>query len=157
MAFRLAMRQFASAVHIATTAGLAGQRGVTVSAACSVSDQPATVLVCLNRSHEENGRFAKNGCFALNCLTTGHLELARGFAGEGHLSQEARFERATWDRMETGAPCLVGAAAVFDCEITDMKDVATHTVLFGLVHGVRHDPSSTPLLYHRQAYRMIGA
>ena len=39
--------------------------------------------------------------------------------------------------IATGAPTLKGALAVFDCEIIDTKDLATHRVLFGKVTGLR--------------------
>ncbi|TIW51814.1 MAG: flavin reductase, partial [Mesorhizobium sp.] len=48
-AYRDAMAHFAGQVHVVTTDGPAGRRGATVIAACSVSDTPPTVLVCLNR------------------------------------------------------------------------------------------------------------
>ncbi|MET0598611.1 MAG: flavin reductase, partial [Mesorhizobium sp.] len=45
--YRDAMARFAGAVHVLTTDGPAGKRGTTVIAACSVSDNPPTVLVCI--------------------------------------------------------------------------------------------------------------
>ncbi|MCB1449897.1 MAG: flavin reductase, partial [Nitratireductor sp.] len=77
------MARFAGAVNIVTTAGHSGRRGVTVSAAVSVSDNPPTILVCLNRNRAENAFFAENGVMALNTLCEGHVSLARAFAGEG--------------------------------------------------------------------------
>ena len=50
VAFREAMSRFAGAVHVVTTDGAHGRRGVTVSAACSVSDNPATLLVSVGRA-----------------------------------------------------------------------------------------------------------
>ena len=47
--FREAMSRLGAAVHVVTTAGPAGRAGVTATAVVSVSDQPATLLVCLNR------------------------------------------------------------------------------------------------------------
>ena len=46
-AYRDAMARFAGAVHVVTTDGPAGLRGATVIAACSVSDAPPMVLVCV--------------------------------------------------------------------------------------------------------------
>nr|WP_269530312.1 flavin reductase [Asaia astilbis] len=48
--FRDAMARLASAVTIITTDGENGRHGFTASAVCSVSDDPATLLVCVNRS-----------------------------------------------------------------------------------------------------------
>jgi cob(II)yrinic acid a,c-diamide reductase len=44
---------------------------------------------------------------------------------------------------------------VFDCEIMDVKDLATHRVLFGRVTGLRIGDSLDPLLYFDRGYRQL--
>ena len=86
--YRDAMSRFAGAVHVVSTDGSAGRRGTTVIAACSVSDEPPTVLVCLNRGNEANDLYVKNGVFALNTLAAGQQDLANAFSGlTGHCRQ----------------------------------------------------------------------
>jgi cob(II)yrinic acid a,c-diamide reductase len=150
--YRDAMARFAGAVHVVVTAGKAGRRGATVIAACSVSDNPPTVLVCLNRENPANDVFVENGAFSLNTLSRFHEPLANGFSGLTGLEQEARFELAKWDTIATGQPTLVDAAAVFDCELVDTKEFATHRVLFGHVRGVRQSDNLEPLIYYNRAY-----
>src|SRR5206468_12529153 len=58
--FREAMSQLGAAVHVVTTAGPAGMAGFTATAVCSVSDQPATLLVCLNRRSQVTPILATN-------------------------------------------------------------------------------------------------
>ena len=154
-AYRDAMARFAGAVHVVVTDGAAGHRGVTVIATCSVSDNPPTILVCLNRENAANDAFAQNGVFALNTLTDAQIDIANAFSGLTGLSQEARFGQAQWDTIATGAPTLVGAAAVFDCELVDSKDVATHRILIGRVRGVRTGEDARPLLYYNRAYHAL--
>jgi hypothetical protein len=48
LTYRDAMSRLAGHVHIVTAAHKGVRRGVTITAACSVSDDPATLLVCLN-------------------------------------------------------------------------------------------------------------
>ena len=47
--FRDAMCRLGAAVHVVTTDGPAGKSGFTATAVCSVSDAPATLLMCINR------------------------------------------------------------------------------------------------------------
>jgi cob(II)yrinic acid a,c-diamide reductase len=108
-----------------------------VIAACSVSDTPPMVLVCLNRENEKNEAFTANRRFALNTLAADQQPLAVGFSGLTGLPVEERFALGEWDRIATGAPTLKGALAVFDCELFEAKDMATHRVLFGKVTGLR--------------------
>ena len=154
-AYRDAMAHFAGHVHVVTTDGPAGRRGATVIAACSVSDTPPTILVCLNRQNPKNEPFLKNGNFALNTLSSHQQALAAGFSGQTGLSSDERFALGRWDTMSTGAPTLANALAVFDCELIDTKDLATHRVLFGKVTGLRIGDNLKPLIYHDRAYHVL--
>jgi cob(II)yrinic acid a,c-diamide reductase len=153
--YREAMSRFAGHVHVVTTDGPAGKRGVTIIAACSVSDEPPTILCCLNRMKPENDCFAENGVFALNTLAGGQQVLADAFSGLSGLTQDERFALGTWETVATGAPVLDGALATFDCELVDSKDIATHRVLIGKVTGIRVSDSLTPLIYHHRAYHTL--
>lgn len=153
--YREAMSRFAGAVHIVTTDGPYGRRGATVIAACSVSDDPPTILVCLNRTKPENDCFAQNGVFSLNTLTAAQQPLADAFSGLAGIPQDQRFALGTWETVSTGAPVLVGAEAVFDCHLVEAKDFATHRILFGKVTGLRIGDSPDPLIYHHRAYRTL--
>ena len=57
-----ALRGVASSVSVVTTDGAAGRHGATVSAFCSVSADPPTLLVCLrgqSRIRSEERRVGK--------------------------------------------------------------------------------------------------
>ena len=151
-AYREAMSRFAGAVHVVTTDGKAGRRGVTVSAACSVSDSPATILVCLNRNNPFNKMFEDNGVFVLNTLASFHQPLAVAFSGKEHLSQDDRFALASWETLDSGAPVLSDGLAAFDCRFIDAKDMATHRVLFGEVTAIKTAVNVLPLVYHNRGY-----
>lgn len=153
--YRDAMSHFAGAVHVVTTDGAAGRRGLTVSAAVSVSDNPPTLIVCLNRNRDENRLFAENGCFAVNTLCDDQLELARAFAGEGHLPMEARFALGKWTELETGAPVLLGSRMTVDCVVTDVQAVHTHHVVFGEVVATGPAGQRPALLYLDRQYRTV--
>lgn len=153
--YREAMSRFAGAVHVVTTDGPYGKRGATVIAACSVSDDPPTILVCLNRTKPENDCFAQNGVFALNTLTAAQQPIADAFSGLDKLTQEERFARGEWETVASGAPVLIGAEASFDCHLMEAKDFATHRILFGKVTGIRIGDSLTPLIYHHRTYRVL--
>lgn len=154
-AYRDAMSHFAGHVHVVTTDGPAGRRGTTVIAACSVSDTPPMILVCLNRQNLKNEPFLRNGSFTLNTLSSHHEPLAVGFSGLTGLPVEERFALGRWDTISTGSPTLADALAVFDCELVDTKDLATHRVLFGKVTGLRIGSNLKPLIYHDRGYHVL--
>lgn len=155
--YRDAMSRYAGHVQVVTTRYGDTMRGITATAACSVSDAPPTVLVCVNRINERNEPFFRSGCFALNTLSADQQGVADAFSGLTGLSEPERFETATWEELATGAPCLVGAAAVFDCRVLELKPMSTHMVIFGQVVGLSRGRQSSALLYHgRQYSRLLG-
>src|SRR5215207_8254760 len=89
--FREAMSRHGAAVHVVTTAGPAGRAGVTATAVSSVSDQPPTLLVCLNRRSQMNPVLLENGVLCVNTLRAGSDALADLFAGRPRVPMAVRF------------------------------------------------------------------
>ncbi|WP_181707548.1 flavin reductase family protein [Chthonobacter rhizosphaerae] len=135
-AFRDAIARVPSAVHIITTAGPAGRRGFTATAFASVSDDPATILVCLNLKSSQNEAFRRNAVFAVNMLPPAAQPVADVFAGRGGVVGEARFEHGVWSSLVTGSPILDGAPMALDCDLVDSVEMGTHAVMFGRVVAV---------------------
>ncbi|MFP2874146.1 flavin reductase [Acetobacter tropicalis] len=73
--FREAMSRLSAPVALVTTDGSAGRYGLTMSAICSVSVEPPTMLVCLNRDNRSHEAFLKNGVIGISILEPGHEEL----------------------------------------------------------------------------------
>jgi cob(II)yrinic acid a,c-diamide reductase len=150
--YRNAMAQYAGHVQLITTEHDGVRRGVTITAACSVSDNPPTVLACLNSGNEKNAIFLKSGKFALNSLGLRHRNLSDAFAGFGGLSDDDRFTLAKWSTLATGAPVLDDALVSFDCNIVDVKPMSTHLILLGQVEAIHFGKPGEPLLYFNRNY-----
>lgn len=153
--YRNAMAHYAGHVQLATTEHGGVRRGVTVTAACSVSDDPPIVLVCLNKSNPNNAIFLESKRFALNTLAAQHQPMAEAFAGFDHKNADERFAMAQWDTISTGSPTLTDAMAVFDCNLFDHKIMATHMVLFGKVVGLRVGDLQPSLLFLDRQWRSL--
>jgi flavin reductase len=153
--FREAMSRLGAAVHVITTAGPGGRAGVTATAVCSVSDQPPTLLACLNRRAYTCNVLGQNGVFCVNVLRADAEAIADVFAGRGGLAMEERFGSAAWTQLATGAPVLESAVVSFDCRVVEVKSVATHNVFFGIAEAVRLGPSGPALLYHERGYKQV--
>ena len=79
--FRAAMANLSAGVNIVTTDGPRGRAGITVSAACSVTDEPPTMLVCVHRASRAHDVLAGNERVCVNVLGSGQQDLALRFAG----------------------------------------------------------------------------
>lgn len=155
LAFREGMSHLAAAVNIVTTDGPGGIAGFTASAVCSVTDQPPTLLVCLNRSSSAAKIVEKNRVLCVNTLSTGHEALSRGFGGA--TLQQDRFRSGNWTPGATGSPRLQDALVSFDCEIDAMVENGTHYVLFcRIVELVQGSAEDNALIYFRRRYSEVA-
>lgn len=149
--FRNAMAQLGSAVSVITTDGPAGKYGFTASAVCSVTDQPPTLLVCMNRNSFANLHFKQNGKLCVNVLSSNHRDLSGIFANAA-LRSDQRFIHDNWQVLTTGAPVLGSAVANFDCEINEFHEVGSHTVFYCQVQVVRVGECPRGLVYFNRRY-----
>jgi len=152
--FLEAMSHAANTVNVITTDGAGGRHGLTVSAMTSVSadgGQPA-LLICVHHRGRSAPAILQNGVFCVNVLRDTQSELSDCFAGRRALPDDDRFALARWTTLATGAPCLQGALATFDCRVTASQQVGTHYVIFGAVVDVRVADEGLPLIYARRAY-----
>ena len=151
---RDAMARLGAAVNIITTDGAAGQGGITATAVCSVTDDPPTLLVCLNRTSPRSATFLKNGVLCVNTLAAGQQGVSDAFSAPSDKADMAsRFAAGTWTRLATGALALDGAAASFDCRITEVMEQGTHSVVFASVEAVRFaDMAAGCLMYYARGY-----
>ena len=150
--FKVAMRRLAGHVCLITTAGPGGTRaGMTATAVCSVSAEPPTLLICVNRQSTSHAAISANRVFAVNVLALEDRPLADRFATG--LPSEEKFAEGVWTTQATGAPMLEGALAAFDCRIAQAVDVGTHGILFGAIETVHvRKAAAKPLLYAQGAY-----
>jgi flavin reductase (DIM6/NTAB) family NADH-FMN oxidoreductase RutF len=153
--FREAMSRLGAAVHVVTTAGVAGKTGFTATAMCSVSDAPPTLLVCINRKSTGGPLMRENGVFCVNTLGADAEKLADMFAGRTGAQMEQRFALGTWGALTTGAPVLSDAVVALDCRVIEVKAVASHYVIFGAVEAVQMGASGPALVYHDRAYKRV--
>jgi flavin reductase len=158
--FRDAMSRLGAAVNIITTGGPAGRAGFTASAVCSVTDQPPTLLVCMNKGVSGAAVFERNAALCVNTLCARHEGLSSVFAGMAGVEGEARFAAGGggWGELATGAPVLADAAVAFDCRISDTVEKGTHRVLFCEVEAVRLGAGdSGALFWFARGYRVMAA
>jgi flavin reductase len=155
--FREAMARLGAAVNIITTSGPEGDTGFTASAVCSVTDDPATLCVCMNRASSQFLAFRDARSLCVNILGAEGERLSRIFAGQEGMAMAARFEAAHWTRLATGAPVLESAVAALDCTIAQSFSIGTHQVFFCEVKAIRLNAEPSGLVYHRRRYHPLAA
>lgn len=150
-AFIEAMSRTATGVTIVTTEGPAGRFGQTVSAMCSVSADPPSLLVCIKTTSVIVNAIRQHRALGVNVLRADQRRVADTFAGRSNWGTPYDFGIARWNTLETGSPLLIGAVGRFDCRLSTVLEVGSHSVLFGDVVSAE-SASGTPLLYARRSY-----
>jgi flavin reductase len=153
--FREAMSKLGAAVNVVTTDGAGGKTGFTATALCSVSDQPPTLLLCLNRGSNSARVLQSNRVLCVNTLRAAERATADVFAGRTGVKAGDRFRVGEWTTLRTGSPVLESAIVAFDCRVIDIKPVASHDVYFCLVEAIRFGVDGSALLYHERIYKQI--
>ncbi len=153
--YRNAMARLGAAVNIITTDGPAGRAGFTASAVCSVTDEPPTLLVCLNRSASVYAAFQTNGVLCVNVLAAGQQALSGLFGGKTPMDE--RFAAGAWSRKATGSPVLADAAVSFDCRVVSRTEVGTHDVLFCEAVEIALGGAAHGLIYFDRRYHDLLA
>jgi flavin reductase (DIM6/NTAB) family NADH-FMN oxidoreductase RutF len=151
--FREAMRNHAGAVTLLTTAFDGTLHGMTATAVTSVSAEPPTLLVCVNRSASMHDALLRSRRFCVSVLTADQVALSAAFSTER--MRELRFRHGGWLRDADGVPFLPLAHARLFCEIESQSQHDTHTVIFGKVTRAE-TAEGDPLLYHDGGYHRLA-
>jgi flavin reductase ActVB len=133
---------------------------LTISACCSVSAKPPTVLVSLGSSTASAAAIREVGSFGVSILGERGIEAARAGARPGvpkfaeHLCRpEEVAQEVKEGTLRT--PILQGAVAHLDCAVVRPVEVADHTVFFAEVRDIVLSPGSPPLIYWGRDYAEI--
>ena len=146
------MRRFATGVAIVTTKHEGRIHGFTANAFASVSAEPPTVLICVNRGASAHPLIAASQRFCVNILALEQRALAERFSGG---EPRSRFEGVAYRPAPSGSPILEGSLAYLDCELSEELSAATHTIFLGIVVDAGYR-NGAPLGYFDRAYRDFG-
>lgn len=149
-----AMRSVANSVAVVTTDGTAGRHGATVTAFCSVSADPPSVLVCLRIESRIAQAVTRNGMFCVNVLKASASTLADRFAGRSDDAVIDRFEGVDVVVHADRGPRLTAATCAFSCVLANTLAAGSHVVAVGRVRHVYTAPEH-PLAYMDGGYACV--
>ncbi len=151
-AFRKAMRHVATGVTVVTSLRDGEPRGITVNALASVSLEPPSLLICINREARSYLFISTSRVFCVNVLAGEQRALAEHFSGK---VRDRQFDDVAYRIDTTGAPVLEGTIAHFDCELAHEYQFGSHSILIGRVLSCAARPGS-PLGYFNGGFHDFG-
>jgi flavin reductase (DIM6/NTAB) family NADH-FMN oxidoreductase RutF len=154
-AFRGAMRHLAGGVSVITVGRGKDITGMTVTSVSSLSVDPPTLIVSINRESSSWPLLQRHGFFGVNILTADQLDIAERFTGKSGLKGADRFVSAQWITRVSGVPLLAGALAAIDCEVEHIVERHSHAIVIGRVLDLQLSPRTAALAYWQGQYVAI--
>ncbi|PYP66678.1 MAG: flavin reductase [Gemmatimonadetes bacterium] len=150
-AFRAALGRFASGITIVTARDAKGRdHGMTVSAFCSLSLEPAMVLVSIGHEASMHGLMMRAEHVGISVLSTAQEALSRRFADP----ETDRFDGVGYTRGENGVALLDDALVHLECDVVARHEAGDHTIIVCAVDRTEaYD--GRPLLYYRGGYAQL--
>ena len=153
--FRGAMRHLTGGASVITPGPSNGNPGMTVTSVSSLSVEPPSLIVSINRAASSWPLIARHGVFGVNILTADQLDIAERFTGKGGLKGVDRFTGAEWTTRASGVRLLVGALAAIDCEVEEVIERHSHAIVIGRVLDVIASERTAALAYWHREYVAI--
>jgi flavin reductase (NADH) len=150
------MRRLASGVCVISLVDEDANRlAMTATSVTSVSDNPASLLVCINTSAAPYPALSRGCHFCVNLLAAGQGDISDHCAGK--VDREARFELGHWLSKEDGhIPYLADAEANFFCENDVIHEYGTHIIVIGKITEVNtSDGRVNPLIHLDGGYHEL--
>jgi flavin reductase ActVB len=156
--FREAMRTLASGLVVVTTWVDGRPWGLTISSCCSVSAEPAQLLVSLRTATVSCQQALLTQRFGVSLLAEGQRDVAE----RGALPGAPKFldGLVCTDGEHEHSPRVRGALHHLECRATAHVEAADHTIVIGTVERCVAPPApqeSRPLLYFDRAFHALGA
>ena len=148
--FKLAMRRFPAAVSVITAADESRRHGMTATAVTSLSLDPPSLIVCINRATLLHDIMQLGRRFCVNVLRRDQAGLSSAFSGA--VTPEARFLVGNWRASTDGVSYLAEAQVNIFCRKVAAVPYGTHTIFIGEADAVYvYDPIE-PLIYQDAQY-----
>ena len=141
------MRRLAATVTLVTTSDADGQSyGMLATSVTSVTMEPPMLLVCVSRSAHLHPALMARKRMCINVLLDEQAELVRAFSSS--LPHDERFANVDCENHTTfGLPYLRDAQALFFCEIDQLVEAGTHSVVLARVLESRAMDAVRPMVY----------
>lgn len=153
--FRGAMRQLTGGVSVITVGRDKDISGMTVTSVSSLSIDPPTLIVSINRGASSWPLVQRYGFFGVNILTSDQIDIAGRFAGKDGLKGAERFAGAEWTPRASGVPLLVGALAAIECGVEEIIERHSHAIVIGRVLDLQLSTRTAALAYWQGQYVAI--
>ncbi|MAZ87868.1 MAG: flavin reductase [Cellvibrionaceae bacterium] len=155
-AMKEGMRRLASGVCVISSRDSKGEaHAMTATSVTSVSDSPASLLVCINKSTRMYTAMQQGADFCVNLLGCDQ-EAVSNRCSSGDQNDD-RFDEGNW-LGDQAIPYLDDALGVFFCRQAESMEFGTHRIVVGEITSVMvaEGGSIDPLIYLNGSYGKVA-
>ena len=151
--FKDILCNFASGVTVVTFADSIGNDGLTVSAFCSLSLNPPSILTGIGSNADCHDRLTQSKYFGVNILHKHQEDIVFAFAAQGDAKHKALHKLGIhWQLSPQGVP-LFDCLAQLECKKQTLHTGGDHSILIGEVQAGRVcDGNAEPMIYVRRGF-----
>ena len=152
--FRLALRELVYPVCVVSAYNdkTNENHAITVSSVTSLSFDPPSILVCINRSSSIHASLKKDSHFNISFLSSLQSEISN-ICGIDEFSDK-RFDNDFWD-FKNNVGFIKDSQSVISCITEEIISYGSHSVFIGNVIEVIKNSNTRPLLYGKGKYLEI--
>ncbi len=139
------MRRLASSVSVVSTTNGSDRHAMAATSVTSLSMDPPSLLVCVNKSTAMHEVLDEGVDFCINVLSQEQAEVSSACGGK--LKGEERFTVGNWKEVDSGLPYLADAQSIVMLEQDGRYEYGSHTIFIGKVKEVKNSEEINPLIY----------
>ena len=155
--FKQGMQLLAACVNVITSSSEGSRRGMTATAVCSLTSDPPSLIVSVNRSARTFDNIANSRKLCVNLLAENQQHIANVFASGKGDSEEKFNSAGIWIPSASGQPMLQDCVASFVCDVDRWMVTKTHYVVVANITEIRTRNDIKPLLYYERSYSSMAS
>ena len=149
--FRLALRELVYPVCVVSAYNdkTNDNHAITVSSVTSLSFEPPSILVCINKDSSIHSSLNKDSHFNISFLSSSQSEVSNLCGTDEHADK--RFDNDFWD-FKNNVGFIKNSQSVISCTVEEITSYGSHSVFIGNVVEVIKNIDTQPLLYGKGKY-----
>ena len=149
--FRQGMRKFVYSVSVVSNLHEEKINAITVSSVTSVSLDPPSVVVSINRQSSIHASLISDSLFCINMLTADQQEIAAICSDSKKSNERAKH----FELVDEDTPVLSDAFLNIICRVDEIFEYHSHSLVVGIVQDVKSLENQESLIYQNGIYKVL--
>ena len=148
--FKIGMRKYIYSVSVISNTQSNGRKNaITVSSVTSISINPPSIIVCINKKSSIHESLILDSKFCINLVNEEQRDIAEICSDPNRINE--RFKNIEW--IGDKPPIMKNALVNIICKVDKIVEYKTHSIVIGLVQKIKNSEHKNPLMYQEGVYK----